>query len=55
MALPSGCAWTLDDEDNNVYATSCGGLFKIHCDGPIENGMRFCCYCGKRLEAVTHE
>jgi len=51
-----GCIWVLDDADKKVYATSCGeSWILIAGGGPRENGMRYCPFCGKRLEAVTHE
>jgi hypothetical protein len=43
------CAWELDF-DGEVYDTDCGQSFAIIEGTLSENGMRFCCYCGKRLE-----
>lgn len=44
-----GCTWTLVDEYCNEYETDCGHIFSLNTDTPSENGMRFCCYCGKDL------
>lgn len=42
-----GCDWT-EDEDGNWH-TGCGEMFVFTTDGPVENKMRFCPYCGKAL------
>ena len=44
----SACAWT--EDDNGCWETDCGGAFGIDEGTPSENGMRFCCYCGRPLE-----
>ena len=49
---PECCVWQADDE--GTYETSCGQAFVFTCDGPRENGARFCMYCGKRLEARVY-
>ena len=48
------CAWVLDDEDNNTWATTCGNMYVFMEGGPVENDMRYCPYCGKRI-LVTQE
>ncbi len=43
---PQGhCIWAVDDFDGS-YDTSCGHKFQFSVDGPVENGMKYCCYCG---------
>lgn len=42
------CNWTHDD-DSGVYETACGEEFEFYDAGPVENGFRFCPYCGKTL------
>ena len=44
---PKVCNWEADSEGN--YSTSCGEIFTLIDGTPTENGMRFCCYCGKSL------
>ena len=45
------CVWTVEDADSGVWAPSCGGeLFMLETGTPEHNKMRFCCYCGGRLE-----
>lgn len=41
------CAWTNDGEK---WDTACGQSFCFINDGPYENNMKFCCYCGLVLE-----
>ena len=42
------CNWTNDGEGN--WETGCGNLFVIIDGTPTQNGMAYCCYCGKRLK-----
>ena len=49
------CVWHNDPETDNSWDTSCRELFVIIDGTPTENGMRFCCYCGKPIqEAIDH-
>ena len=40
------CAWR---EDEGVWETDCGETFVLNDGTPYENGMRFCCFCGKGI------
>ena len=42
------CKWEQDDE--GIWHTDCGNAHVIEADGPEENGMKYCCYCGKILK-----
>ena len=42
------CKWLTDSDGN--YSTSCGETFTLIDGTPSENSMKYCCYCGKRLE-----
>jgi len=43
------CRWAYDDIYDN-YETACGRAFTL-IDGTLaKNKMRYCCYCGKRIE-----
>ena len=45
------CTWTFDENDDMTayYETECGQAF-ILTEGTFkDNGMRFCCYCGKEI------
>lgn len=50
------CTWERDDEGN--WDTECGegwlrDAYIIFGEGgPSENGMRFCCFCGGKLEVA---
>ena len=43
------CIWTCDDLNEEIWETGCGNLFQLESETPTENGMKFCCYCGKPL------
>jgi len=45
------CVWAVDDFDGS-YDTSCGNKFQFTDAGPEENGMVYCCYCGRILGTV---
>lgn len=52
------CKWQQGDGiESGVWWTSCGEGFTFEVDGPTENKMQFCCYCGKRLEemVISHD
>lgn len=42
------CKW-VHDEEHEKWDTACGEAFCFIEDGPKENKMRFCCYCGGEL------
>lgn len=42
------CAWR--DNFDAIYETECGNLHIIDDGSPEDNGMRYCCYCGKELK-----
>lgn len=42
------CSW--NEDAGGFWETSCGEAFVFTADGPVENGMRFCPYCGRSLE-----
>ena len=46
------CTW-VEDEDG-VWHTECGDMFVIIDGIPKENNMRYCCYCGKSLHAISY-
>lgn len=54
-APTDSCAWSQFDAGGDTYGTDCGHEFSLVVDGPYENEMRFCCYCGKSLVAVKAE
>ena len=42
------CKWE-EDVDDGVWSTNCENMFVFIVDGPLENGMNYCPYCGKHL------
>jgi hypothetical protein len=40
------CVWRQDDLEG-MFTTTCGGAFEFIDGTPTENGVRFCCYCGR--------
>ena len=52
VVMGEKCKWTQDDW-HGAYDTDCGQCFSINAGTLVENGMRFCCYCGKELEEVV--
>jgi hypothetical protein len=46
------CAWQEDEEGN--LDTDCGKCFCMIEGTPPENGMKFCCYCGKLLAFCSY-
>jgi len=49
------CEWHQDGEDSDTWDSGCGESFWLENDNPSECGMRYCCYCGKRLVHVLWE
>lgn len=43
------CQW-FQEHDEGVWWTDCGNAFVFEDGGPIQNGFKFCGYCGKQLE-----
>lgn len=54
LRTPTRCEWTLDDEDNNAWSTSCGRLWAFTEGGPIENDVKFCVECGRPAATPPH-
>jgi hypothetical protein len=47
---PGSCAWTQQDHcGGDCWETGCGNAFCMSDGTPGENGLKFCCYCGKPL------
>jgi len=50
------CLWSQDgDYESDTYGTSCGRYYCIIEGAPDENDMKYCCYCGGKLEQVLIE
>jgi len=47
------CEWKQssgDDDFDRTFSTGCGGEWQFYDGGPAENGMKYCCYCGKKIK-----
>lgn len=42
------CDWS-QDFDGDMWSTDCGKGFVLTEGPPLENGMKFCCFCGRTL------
>lgn len=48
--------WTLEDKEHNVWrCAGCGALHRFEADGPVENGVACCPYCGKIINWICAE
>jgi hypothetical protein len=52
QAIPEICNWTQDSDGN--YDTACKQAFTMIDGTPEQNGMTYCCYCGKRLSVIFY-
>lgn len=46
------CVW--QENEDGYYDTTCGNAFVMESGTPRENGMRWCCYCGRRMHDVAY-
>jgi hypothetical protein len=49
------CTWTWEEEgttweEEGAWNTSCANQFVVNNGTPSENGMVYCCYCGRKLK-----
>lgn len=51
LADPEVCVWRNEDA-SDAWDTGCGESMVINeRDDPTEIGMKFCCFCGNKLES----
>ena len=43
------CKWV--EEEGYIWNTDCGKSWIFRCDGPVENEVKYCPFCGKLVEA----
>lgn len=46
------CGWKAHEDGQ--WFTDCGEAFEIQAGGPDENGLRYCCFCGKPLTTTQN-
>ena len=51
------CVWERDGDPDgwNVWETGCGQTFCLDEDGPTENGMNFCPFCGNNVKEMGRD
>jgi len=47
------CKW--EEEYDGPWHTECGESFDLNEGTPKDNGMKYCCYCGKKLMSTEQE
>ena len=47
------CVWS--EEYEGPWESACGHAFNIIEGGPAENGMKFCCFCGAPINAISYD
>jgi len=54
MADKSTCEWRGASlwESEGVWDTECGHTFYFGEGGPCEDGIDYCCYCGKKIVRI---
>lgn len=54
---PTGdiCTWTQMDEEGSDWDSSCGDAWFFESGAPKDNNVRFCPFCGRRVEAKFYE
>lgn len=51
LLAASSCVWA-PSPDYEMWETSCGRAWTFIDGTPEDNGMAYCCYCGKNLEEM---
>ena len=46
------CAW--NETKDGCWETNCDEMFVFEESGPLENKMKFCCYCGRPLIEIRY-
>lgn len=49
MKAKTPCEWLQSDEGSDAWETDCGHKFVLNEGTPEDNGLKYCCYCGKVL------
>jgi len=50
FSVPKKCGWNLQDDESGVWRTDCEHMHILREGTPDDNGMAYCCYCGRRVE-----
>jgi hypothetical protein len=50
-ACKGTCSWNLMSEDEDIWETGCGNAWYLTEGNLEDNGMKYCPFCGGKLEA----
>ena len=50
LDIQGSCEWE-EDADGSAWETSCRNRFLLNDGGPVDNGLKFCPFCGKEVDA----
>ena len=48
------CEWAQEDEDSDVWWTTCGEGFCLIDGGPTHHRMLYCCFCSEEIKEVPY-
>ena len=49
------CKWTDDNTGSYTFETTCANTFMFMSGTPVDNNMKYCPFCGKRVEVVKYD
>jgi len=52
-AEPATCGWREESAESKYWETGCDQKFTVTTGTPLENGMRFCPFCGKLIAELA--
>lgn len=55
MSEDGTCAWSGEGDGSNLWGSGCGEVFLLNEGTPTDNGMKWCCFCGRKLAAFIGE
>jgi len=50
--LEKHCFWEQDED--GIWQTDCGEMFEIETGTPLENKMKYCCFCAKPIKEIEY-
>ena len=53
MSENKECRWEQYNYDSETYETACRKMFSIEAGSPLENGFKYCPFCGGALRCFA--